>query len=66
MIATEKKCRYPGCKRPMHARGLCRACYSQADRLVRSGRTTWAALEKKRKVSKLSGRTKGFSEWLLA
>jgi len=41
------KCVIRGCSRPAKRRGLCLPCYQAAGRLVREGRKSWAALEKR-------------------
>jgi len=44
------KCLVPGCTRYRHHRGLCVPCYKFARKLVSTGKTTWAKLERRKKV----------------
>lgn len=68
--ATETKesttCITPGCGNKDRSRGLCVNCYNTARNLVKVGRVTWEALEKKGKSKPLvreSGKT--LTHWFL-
>jgi len=61
---SASKCINPTCDRGQSSRGLCRSCYNTAARLVREGKTTWAALEKaKRSLPPTNGAAA--AAWLL-
>lgn len=45
---TAGKCLVTGCDRKGDdSRGMCSACYANAARLVRNGKTTWKSLERR-------------------
>lgn len=57
-----------GCGRPPHSRGLCHASYVAATTLIKSGKTTWATLERKgkSKPKAQTGPKSNRAEWLLS
>ena len=57
------KCKRPSCGKPANVRGLCRADYQVAYRLIQLGRVTWADLEESGKVDKRN--MGGLSRWFL-
>ena len=65
MRMPKVKCNNPKCTRAPVIRGLCRACYQTAWRLVRAGKTTWESLEKRNVVSKDGRAMRGTKKWLM-
>ena len=63
-MAKTDKCLNPNCDRVTRSRGLCNSCYVAAGNYVRSGRTTWAKLEKAGRVKPARKRSV-VTAWLL-
>lgn len=59
-------CTYPNCSKPQNTRGLCINHYMMVRHLVKSKKTTWSELEKRKKI--LPKKVRTFSkeaEWFL-
>lgn len=57
-------CRTPGCGNRAYSRGLCRACYQAAYRIVSEGTLSWSDLENRGKVN--AAREGSPKAWFLA
>lgn len=58
-----KVCLFIRCSRKILSRGLCRLHYCTANRLVREGRVTWRALERREKAVRRDPSGRGSAEW---
>jgi hypothetical protein len=59
------KCLNPNCSREAHTRGLCRNCYTTANRLIRAKRTNWELLISRGKAQESRGKAPVVVDWLL-
>ena len=58
-------CMNPGCEGEYFCRGLCKACYCVADRLVRDKRKTWDELIETGRALKPWHRTSQRMQWMM-